>query len=309
MGSFYTSLDQVNEKKVWLTIGAYDGVHLGHRQVLYQLSQAARNAGGIPAVLTFDPHPVEVLRGKRQDFYITDPPERADLLMAAGMEIVVSHPFTEVFANLSAWDFLQYLNEHLQLDALWVGYDFAMGHNREGDIPTLRKLCEEKRIRVQVIEPLYLDGEVISSSRVRRNIKEGNVSEAAKFLGRPFRLSGPVSHGDKRGRRLGFRTSNIQVAKHRIVPANGVYVCNAILPGETLSGLTNIGVRPTFEEGEVERRIETHFLDYDGRELYGEEMTLEFLELIRSEKRFENPQHLINQINSDIAFTRAYLSR
>lgn len=302
----YTSLQAVDVQDAWVTIGAFDGVHLGHRQILQELTAGAHQIGAPAVVLTFFPHPAMVLRGSQPNFYLTSPKEKAALLADAGVDIVITHPFDLAVSQIRAHDFIQELKQHLGLSQLWVGQDFALGRNREGDLPTLRRFGEEMGFSVQVIEEVTGNGEVISSSLIRQALRDGDARRAARLLGRPYSIGGKVVHGDGRGRTIGIPTANIDYWPERVVPAKGVYACRARLGEQVWGAVTNIGIRPTFDIDAVQTYIETYLLNYNGGEIYGQRLRLEFLARIRDEQRFSGVDELVAQIHRDIETAQQY---
>ena len=304
----YRSLKGVRLQGAWLTIGAFDGVHLGHRALVEPFVAAAHAAGAPAVALTFFPHPSVVLQQQRTPFYLSTPDEKAELLGALGVDVVITHPFNRRVAAMSARAFVGELKAHLGLRMLWVGYDFALGRNREGDIPTLRRLGREMGFEVHVVEALRIDGEIVSSSRIRALLAAGEVEAANRLLGRPYRVSGRVVRGDGRGRSLGFPTANLRIWARRMVPAPGVYVARAHLEdGSTFGAVVNIGVRPTFEVRPKAPRVEAHLLGFSG-DLYGRCLTLEFWQRLRGERRFPSPEALAAQIRRDVARAQEVLA-
>ncbi len=304
----YRSLRGLHLQGAWLTIGAFDGVHLGHRAIIEPFVAEAHAAGAPAVVLTFYPHPSVVLRRQRKPFYLSTPEEKAELLGALGVDVVITHRFNRQVAALSARAFMERLQTHLGLRMLWVGYDFALGRNREGDIPTLRRLGETLGYQVRVVEAVRLDGEIISSSRIRRLLSEGDVEEAARLLGRPYRVPGKVVRGDGRGRLLGFPTANLKIWARRMVPGPGVYVARALLHnGSVWGAVVNVGVRPTFEVQPKAPQVEAHLLGFQG-DLYGQCVRLDFLHRLREERRFESPEALVAQIRQDVARAQELLA-
>lgn len=305
----YEALRDVDLNGAWLAIGAFDGVHRGHQAILQQLTAGA-HAVGCPAVLlTFYPHPVEVLRGVQHSFYLTAPEEKAGLLAPFGLDALVTQAFDLAFSKTTAREFVELLVQHLGVQQLWVGADFALGHNREGDVPTLRRFGEALGFQVQVVEPVLEGGEVISSSRIRRLLAAGEVAEAATLLGRPYALSGEVEQGAGRGRTIGIPTANLKIWPQRAVPASGVYAGWAEVAGQRWPAVTNIGVRPTFDEKLQAPVVETHILDYDGSDFYGQALRLEFVARLRAEQRFDGIEALIAQIKADIVQARQRLGK
>ncbi len=296
-------------RPVALSIGSFDGVHRGHQFLIAHLVASAHAAGYTPAVLTFYPHPRQVLRGWEPGFYLTSDTEKAELLGRYGIELVITHPFDEGVRQMRARDFVVRLKRYLDLAALHVGPDFALGYQREGNVSFLRALGAELGYRLDVIdEKLELGGEPISSGRVRAALDAGDVTLAAELLGRPYALSGPVVHGERRGRSIGIPTANIAVPAERAVPRRGVYSTWAVLPdGARHAAVTNIGVRPTFD-GTHATTVEAHLLDFDA-DLYDQVLTLEFVQRTRDEQRFSSAAELVAQIRRDIEQGREVLRK
>jgi riboflavin kinase / FMN adenylyltransferase len=302
------SLAEVNLNASWLTIGSFDGVHLGHREIIRRLTVGARSEGVPAVVLTFFPHPAVVL-GKRKDpFYLSTPEEKAAILGDLGVDYVITHPFNPDIASMTAREFIDRLNTSLSMQRLIVGHDFALGRGRQGDVPALTQLGEEFGYYLEAISPLIHDGKAVSSSRIRELLAEGDVRQANRLLGRPYRFSGVVKPGDGRGRTVGIPTANLTVWGHLIVPATGVYVCRAEVAGKIYQAVTNIGVRPTFKAEQTTASIEAHLLDFNG-DLYDTTIGLTFIERLRGEKRFSGVQELVQQIHRDIDQARRILNQ
>lgn len=299
-------IQDIHLQNSWITIGSFDGVHLGHQQIIHNLTAGAHQSGVPAVVLTFYPHPSVVLRGPRAGFYLTMPDEKAAILADLGVDVVVTYPFDRQVAATSPRDFIQTLHQHLQFQQLWVGYDFALGRNRVGDIPHLRTLGEEFGFTVQVMNAVQTEGETISSSRIRKLLETGEIATANQLLGRPFAITGKVIPGDGRGKTIGVPTANIETSPERAIPQAGVYACWAIWQGKTYPAVTNVGVRPTFETEPVPPRVEAHIMDFS-HDLYGDQVTLEFIDRLRPERRFENIEALVAQIQQDIADGRRIL--
>lgn len=287
-----------------LTIGTFDGIHRGHQHLVHQLVRRARETGRLCVALTFHPHPRAVLQPESPPRYLSSPEERAELLSAMGVDLLVQLPFTRELAATSTGDLIDNLMASLRMTELWVGAGFSMGRHREGTTDRLRQLSVEKGFALRIIEPLLDEGEPISSTRIRNLLLEGRVREAERLLGRPYTLGGTVAAGAHRGRSLGFRTANLPVDPTRAVPRDGVYVVRAVTADGRRGGVANIGVRPSFDAGE--RLLEVHVFDYDG-DLYGRWMAVEFVEWLRPELRFNSPSELTAQIARDVAEARALL--
>jgi len=302
----YQSLEGVSLANTWLTIGSFDGVHRGHQEIIRQLVTGARDATATSVAITFHPHPAVVLGKRSNPLFLTTPEERASLLGELGVDVVVTYPFDTATSQLSARDFMTRLHYHLGLRRLLVGQDFALGRGREGNIGRLRELGQEFGYSVEVISPVLNGDVVISSSQIRSILLEGDVEHAARLLGRSYSVSGQVVHGDDRGKSLGIPTANLSVWTERTIPKAGVYVCRALVDGEYWGAVTNIGIRPTFENLPVIPRIEAHLLDFDA-DIYERHISLEFVSRLRDEQRFSDIQSLIKQIHTDIQRAREIL--
>ncbi len=296
---------QVNRPSI-VAIGAFDGVHRGHQHLIRQQVQLARARDALAVVLTFFPHPDVVIRGLRGPYYLTTPDERAALLGELGVNLVVTLPFDENLRHTRAADFVNQMVERLRLSALWVGPDFALGYKREGDIPFLMARGQEQGFEVRVVDPMQTrDGETISSRALREALRAGKVEQAARHLGRAYRVTGVVVEGAKRGHRIGFPTANIEVWSERLIPATGVYAGWAWVGGRRMGAATNIGVRPTFDD-DSRQTVEAHLIDFSG-DLYGQELAFDFVGRLRCEQRFSGVEALKAQIAKDVAQTRALL--
>jgi riboflavin kinase/FMN adenylyltransferase len=304
----YWSLDNVFLEGSWLTIGSFDGVHLGHQSLVRNLTSLAHDAGAPAVALSFYPHPAIVL-GKRNDpFYLTSPEEKADVMRSLELDYLINHPFNRQVASTSAQEFLNYLHQHLKFRHLWVGPDFALGRGREGNIPTLSRLGEQFGFDLHVIDPILNGGEAISSSRIRQAISQGDLAMANLWLGRPFRLTGEVIHGDGRGRALGVPTANLAIWDDHAIPKPGVYICRAYHGSTTRGAVTNVGYRPTFENQPDKPMIEAFLLDFD-QDIYGQTLQIDFLHRLRDEVRFPDVQALIDQMHVDIDHSRVFLAQ
>ncbi len=298
MQHFY-GLHDVALKNAWLTIGAFDGVHLGHRQIIKKLTAEAHAVGAPAVLLTFYPHPSMVLHGPRESFYLNLPDEKAKLLSSQGLDAVITYPFDIEVSKVSAKIFIQGLKEHLGFQHLWIGHDFALGSGREGNTSMLKLLGKEMDFDVRVIEAFKIRDEIVSSSRIRKLLEKGKVEEARELLGREHYVVGEVVLGEQRGKKIGFPTANLDVNKIRAVPGAGVYACIAELEGKWFRAVCNVGIRPTFETEPVAPRVEAHLLGFSG-DIYGKEIELRFLARLRDEQRFDGVDALVSQIKADI---------
>jgi len=292
------TFEMLRVQRGFVTIGAFDGLHRGHQALLARLVSAARAQDGAAAVVTFHPHPAVVLRGVDSPYSLTSPAERARLLEQLGVDVLVTLPFTRELAAVGANDFLDMLKTSLGLRELWVGYDFALGRGREGDIPFLRQASARLGFDLRVNEPVTQGDLPVSSSLVRALLKEGDVARAADLLGRCYGFEGPVVHGDGRGRSIGIPTANVQAWEGQLLPRNGVYATWATVDGLRRPAVTNVGLRPTFENTPPVPRVEALLLDFD-QDLYGKTVRLEFVQFLRPEQRFAGVQALLEQIGLD----------
>ncbi len=300
------SVEGINLQRSWITVGTFDGIHLGHQAIVRELVSGARRKNLPSVVITFHPHPAVILKKRDRSFYLTNPEERAELLGEMGADFVVSYPFTSQVAEMSASQFVDHLHSHLHFEKLIVGFNFALGKGREGDVATLSRFGEAYGFTVQTVVPVTNGGEVISSSQIRYSLAEGDVERVAKFLGRSYRLTGPVIPGDGRGRLIGIPTANIDIWVERALPKAGVYACTAQALGQKWNAVANIGYRPTFESAPVLPRVEAHLLDFKG-DLYAETISLDFVQRLRDERRFDSAEDLVTQIHKDIATARDLL--
>lgn len=295
---------QLTEESV-VTIGAFDGLHIGHRKLIDGVRESAQSADRASVVVTFFPNPSIVL-GRAEPFYLTSPEEKLVEINHTGVDLLVELPFTVDTAKTRAADFVDGLIQHLHMRELWIGHDFALGHHREGNADFLTRLGKERGYDVQLIEPLTNGNTVISSSTIRSALRVGDVAHAAKWLGRPFRLSGRVVKGDGRGRTIGVPTANLEVWAAHAIPANGIYACWAWVGHIRHRAAVSIGVRPTVTDNRI-RTIEAYLLDFD-KDLYGLNIALDFVARLRKEEKFSGLAELITQMKIDIAQTRELLT-
>jgi riboflavin kinase/FMN adenylyltransferase len=287
-----------------LTIGAFDGVHRGHQYLIRKLVRRARQTGRLAALLTFYPHPRTVLLPERPFQYLTSPGEKAALFERLGLDLAAIIPFTEELARTPAREFVGELQRRFRMRELWVGRDFALGRDREGDVNALRAMGEEMGFEVHVVDPIQCEGEVVSSTRIRSLLLEGRVREAARLLGRLYAISGTVVSGSRRGKGLGLPTANVQVLPERLVPARGVYATFAWVGDTRYKSVTNIGTCPTF--GQHEQRVEVYLLDFQ-EDLYGYDLVVEFVARLRDERVFPDATALLHQVTQDVWMARRVL--
>lgn len=288
-----------------VSIGMFDGVHTGHQALVDRLVSEAHATNRTSVVLTFFPHPDVVLKGVTGRYYLTSSETRAQLLLDRGVDLVITHNFDEKVSKIRAADFVGELCDHLKMSSLWVGPDFALGYKREGDVSFLREMGLTRGYTVETVD-LWLNdgGQVISSTRIRDALRAGDMEHANRWLGRPYSIRGYVEGGDQRGRTIGFPTANVHVWDQKLLPANGVYACWAIVNGERHMAVTNIGIQPTFERSLM--KVEAHLLDFE-QNLYDQHLELEFIQRLRPEQRFDGVDALIAQIKRDVEAGRTVL--
>lgn len=303
----YYHIESVHIPRSWATIGSFDGVHIGHQEIIRRLVAGARAAGLPSVVITFHPHPAVVLGKVNHASYLTTPDERAELIGELGVDLVLTIPFSQKLAQLSAAEFMEMLTAHLGIRHLCVGYDFALGRGREGDVDRLRELGKQMGYELVVLDPVENgNGKPVSSSLIRRLIGEGQMPEAARLLGRYYRTSGTVVRGDGRGRQLGFPTANLDVWDERVMPQTGIYATWTWIEGVRYESVANLGVRPTFENQPSSPLLEVYILDWD-RDLYGQEIQVEFVERLRPEERFPTVNALVEQMHKDVQAAKEVL--
>ena len=292
--------------KTLLTIGVFDGVHAGHRYLLRQLQQQAAKANLLSGVITFNPHPQSVLHPARQLPWLSHLDDRVTTLQQLGVDIVAVLTFTPKLARLSARGFMSLLRKYLKMQGIMVGPDFVLGRHGEGDIKLLRTLGDEMGFTVHVIPPFTIEGEIVSSTLIRQSLARGDMRRVEKLMGRRFYLRGKVITSDKRGRLLGFPTANLDMKPQQALPDNGIYATITQVDGKRFHSATNVGTRPTFGEGK--RMVETYLLSYNG-DLYGKQITVEFVKKVRDEQRFPSVEELITQMGEDVREVDAILAQ
>jgi len=290
-----------------LTIGNFDGVHKGHLALFDMVKERAGSIGGQSALITFEPHPVKILAPGKGPPLITPTRQKLKLIGDAGIDVIFCLPFTQEFAAISARDFVKELLVHrIGVKEIVVGYDYAFGHAREGNIELLREMGDSLGFIVHVAEPVRIDDTILSSTTVRQLIQEGNLSEAKKLLGRDYQICGVVVKGRNRGGRLlGFPTANLELIDE-LTPKVGVYAVRVLIGQKNYRGLTNIGYNPTFGKGPFS--VESYILDFS-EDLLGRTIKVDFLERLRDEKTFERIEDLAEQIARDVRRARDLFKR
>ncbi|MBV8880173.1 MAG: bifunctional riboflavin kinase/FAD synthetase [Planctomycetaceae bacterium] len=297
------SLPEPRLRSPIVTWGVFDGVHRGHRRVLSQVLAWARAEGVSSALVTFDRHPEEVLRGRKVPL-VTPLGERLRLLGELGLDYCVVLNFTLEFSKTSAEEFIRgIVAGRMKAKGIVLGHDSRFGKDRTGDLDFLTRLGRDVGLEVRHSEPELFEGRPVSSSLIREAVAAGRLEQAAYLLGRPPSVYGTVVRGDRRGSQLGFPTANLEL-HHAVRPAAGVYAADVPLDGKLYRAVVNIGIRPTFRENGAEA-IEAHLLDYGGGDLYGRHLEVRFLARLRDEQKFDGPDSLKRQISADILKARA----
>jgi len=288
-----------------ITIGNFDGVHKGHQALFQRVKQLAEELNGESVVVTFDPHPLEVLFPKKAPSFITSHRHKLDLIASCGIDATIIIPFDHEFSRMSAREFVEaVLVEKIGARAFVVGHDYRFGHSGGGDIAFLKKLGEQYGFKVQIVTGLRVNDTVVSSTAIRQMIVSGNIKEANRLLGRFFEVSGTVIPGRKRGVSLGFPTANIRMPAITS-PRTGVYVVQAEVDGKTYGGAANLGYNPTF--GDTDLSLEAHLFDFD-QDIYGKPITVRFIDRLRNELRFSSPAELAAQIRKDVDTAKKILA-
>lgn len=288
-----------NVKNPVLTLGMFDGVHIGHQCIIQKLIQIAEEIDGESTLLTFEPHPRLVLSNGLADLELLTPlEEKIELLEKNGLQNLILHPFTKEFSQLSSDEFVRdLLIGQMNVRTIVIGYDHHFGRNREGNFEQLQILSKELSFNLVKLEEVRNDDLHISSTQIRNGLLEGNVAFAQKGLGRFYSLKGKVVHGDKLGRTLGFPTANLELPEFKLIPKNGVYLVKVNFKNNSYKGLLSIGTRPTVTKSN-EKRVEVFILDFK-EEIYSETLDLELIQFIRDDKKFDSLDELILQMNQD----------
>ena len=288
-----------------LTLGNFDGVHLGHQAIFKKVVERARTIGGTSIAFTFEPHPLKVLAPERSPKLLNTFHGKMKLLAASGIDVVICANFTRAFAEQHPEDFARtVLHEQLGVREVYVGYDYAFGKGREGSIDSLKESGRAYGFEVGVVEAVQVKGIVVSSSVIRELISNGRVDDAAELLGRDYMLEGEVIHGSHRGHTLGFPTANLRTA-NELLPGYGVYAVRASVDDRWLDGVASIGIRPTFDAGSVS--IEVFLFDFDG-DLYGRQMDVAFIKQLRGERKFPDANALVAQVRKDVEEAKKILA-
>ncbi|MDP3149001.1 MAG: bifunctional riboflavin kinase/FAD synthetase [Ignavibacteria bacterium] len=292
-----------------ITIGTFDGVHLGHQEIFNVLINRSKNNGCRSFVITFEPHPRMVIQPNSDLKLLTTFEEKVEILEEMGIDNLLVIPFTKDFSQLTSEEFFrQYILDGIGIKKMVIGYDHHFGKGRDGDEQKIRELGTLNNFEVQKTEAVTINETVVSSSKIRNALSEGEVKTAAQMLGRNYSFSGLVVVGDKRGRELGFPTANIQLENEsKLIPKNGVYAVKVFLGERIFNGVMNIGLRPTFKDTKIVLS-EVHILNFN-EDIYGKQISIEFIERIRDEKKFGSKEELIKQIEIDKQKTNLLLTK
>jgi riboflavin kinase/FMN adenylyltransferase len=286
-----------------LAIGVFDGVHRGHQAVISTSADHAAASNGTPVVVTFDPHPEKVLRPQAAPHLLSATEHKIALIRALGVEHLLIITFDKQFAATEPEDFVRKLVIHSKpLREICVGHEWSFGKNRRGNLDLLKKLGAKFNFDVVGIPPVKINGAVVSSTAIRQAIEKGDWAKAAEMLGREYTILGTVTRGDNLGKKIGFPTANLSAHSEQF-PPNGVYVAEARIDGELYRGVINLGIRPTVSSGKSERVLEIHLFDFN-RDIYGHDVEVRFLKFLRSEKKFQDLDTLVQQIRQDVEQAR-----
>lgn len=290
-----------------VALGNFDGVHLGHQQIIKTALEKARAVGGTAVVMTFEPHPEKVLHPEQSPPLLMTVAEKARLLRRLGIDVLLLVKFSREFAQIKPVEFVtEILKRKLGAYSVVVGYNYRFGHKGEGTPALLRLLGDELSLNVIVVPPVVVNGTIVSSTLIRKLLQAGKIKEATALLGRYPTFEGAVVHGDKLGRKLGFPTANLQLPRDLVLPAYGVYLVQCVWDRQTIFGIANVGKCPTFAKEEV--RVEVYLFDFRGG-IYGERLRVEFLEFLRPERFFRSPEELQEQIRRDTQRAKEILKR
>ena len=291
----------------WITIGSFDGIHLGHQKIINNLVEGAKRTKVPSIVITFFPHPTAYIKKITDPYYLTSPEEKDQILSKLGINSILTVHFNHTISRLSPRDFIRTLHRQLEFSCLLVGYDFHLGADQEGDLKRLEYLGNEMGFCVRAIAPLKQQSKPISSSIIRSAIKKGDLSTANTLLGYQYSFEGTVVHGDGRGEHIGIPTANLSVWEKKLVPAEGVYAAFAFINRNRFPAVVSIGFRPTFYEISEQQTIEAHILNFSDQ-IYGMKIKLHFISRLRQEKKFRSVNELMEQIRKDICYAEEALT-
>jgi len=293
------NIETILEKEIWASIGAFDGVHLGHQRLIRTMVQMANEKRVKTAVITFYPHPAVIIRQINEAYYLTSPEEKAGILGDLGIDYTITIPFDKNFANLSPEEFIQKLLSNIAITKFWIGNDFTFGKKRSGNVEILNQLGLQYGFKTKIFDHVIQDSNKVSSSKIREWVLTGEMGKATKGLGRPYNLVGSVIHGDERGRKIGFPTANLSIWEEKILPPAGVYATLASIKGKIHHSVTNVGFRPTFKNNQIKPQVETYIHEFH-KSIYDLPVQLFFIERLRPEIKFESISAITDQIKKDV---------
>ncbi|PUU95306.1 bifunctional riboflavin kinase/FAD synthetase [Halanaerobium sp.] len=297
--------NEFEESNTCLAIGAFDGLHKGHQLIINQAIKEAKKNNYPAAVLSFHPHPLEIIPGKTPPPSIVSRQQKISVLEEMGVDYYFEQKFTQHFAKMRAEEFINnILLDKIKVNTVVVGDDFRFAYKNEGNVEILKKMGELHGYQAKIISQLHASDDRISSTRIRNLLKKGRIKQAKKLLGRPYQICGEVVHGKKRGRKLGFPTANLSLETNYALPPEGVYAVKVYHQGQVYIGAANLGYNPTFNNQKIS--FEVYILDFEGN-LYGERLCVDIIDFIRSEIDFKNTEELIEQMEQDILYTRELL--
>lgn len=296
---------QKNLKNPVVTIGTFDGVHVGHKALLIRMVERTKALDGVSIVITYHPHPIEILKKKVYPFLLTEKIKKEQFLKAIGIDYVLWLDFDMNLAHLTPEEFVRdYLYKQIGAKEIIIGYDWHFGKNRSGDFHLLKKMEQELGFHVEIVDEVLVDDEIVSSTVIRKYLNEGNIQRANKMLGRNYCIMGTVEKGSQVGREFGYPTCNLKPLEIRkLYPAIGVYLTQIKYAHEMFWGLTNVGTRPTIDKNNRQKNVETHILDFS-EHIYEQEIELFFIQKIRDEVEFESIEALVEQIRKDEIYAR-----
>jgi riboflavin kinase / FMN adenylyltransferase len=307
MRLFHGTDNAAIQRPTVLTLGVFDGLHLGHQLIMRTVAERARETGAVPTVITFDPHPRAVLHPESAPPLLQTLDQKVEGFGVLGIEQTIVIRFDEAFSRIRAEEFLaDVVKDRLHAKEVYLGRGFAFGHNREGNIELLRRVSSELGFHADEVPEVQFRSQRVSSSKVRTLLAEGKVNLARRLLGRPYGVEGRVERGAERGNKLGFPTANLH-PHNRVIPRNGVYVTGTLIDGQWRRSVTNVGLRPTFGV-ETEPSVETFVLNWAG-DLYGDVVRVRFLQRLRDERKFSSIEELKAQIERDVERTESYFKR
>jgi len=303
----YNSLDNLNLKSTVLSIGSFDGVHLGHHQILNKVNDLSRKHDLESIIITFDPIPYVYINNIKDPYNLFSNTEKKDQISKFGINYLITLTFDDNLASQNPESFFRKYLGNIGINYLVIGYDFKLGKNKSGTLPVLQNIGRNNGFEVIIIPPLKVDNQIVSSSLIRETLKTGHIKKVNEYLGRAYSIRGMIEFGDQRGQKIGFPTANLNYCKNRLLPKNGVYATISNINDKKYFSVTNIGFKPTFNDYIISQSIETHILNFNNN-IYKKNITIEFFDKIRDEIKFKNADELKLQISKDILYTKKVLA-